>query len=89
MKQFHFLNVFIGNSIKKLGNKLIVFEIAKTNNQMISSVLSDILGWPGGKFIQTGTFDLHARFETRFCHTGSANTSSLWFVVTFDQLQTA
>jgi len=25
-----------------------VFEIAKTNNEMMSSVLSNILGWPGG-----------------------------------------
>ena len=41
-----------------------------------------------GKFIQTGTFDSHARFETRFCHTGSTNTCSLWFVDTFDKSQT-
>ena len=33
---------------KKFGDKLIAFEIAKTNNEMISSVLSNILGWPGG-----------------------------------------
>ena len=32
----------------KFGKKLIVFEIAKTNNEMMSSVLSNILGWPGG-----------------------------------------
>ena len=32
---------------KKFGNKLIVFEIAKTNNEMMSSVLANILGWPG------------------------------------------
>ena len=32
----------------KNGIKLIVFEIAKTNNEMVSSVLSNILGWPGG-----------------------------------------
>ena len=38
----------MGNSIKKLGNKLILFQIAKMNNQMMSSVLSNILGWPGG-----------------------------------------
>ena len=38
----------MGNSTKKLGNKLIVFEIAKTNNEMMSSVLSNILGRPGG-----------------------------------------
>ena len=39
----------MGNSIKKkLGNKLILFEIAKTNNEMMSSVLLNILGWPGG-----------------------------------------
>ena len=25
-----------------------MFEIAKTNNEMMSSVLSNILGWPGG-----------------------------------------
>ena len=31
----------------KFGNKLIVFEIAKTNNETMSSVLSNILGWPG------------------------------------------
>ena len=97
MKQFHFPNIFMGNSkkqqqqqkqTKKLGNKLTVFEIAKRNNEMMSSVLSNILGWSGGKFIQTGTFDLHARFETRFCQTGSTNTSS-WFVDTFDQSQTS
>ena len=33
---------------KKTGNKLIVLEIAKTNNEMMSSVFSNILGWPGG-----------------------------------------
>ena len=27
---------------------MIVFEIAKTNNEMRSRVLSNILGWPGG-----------------------------------------
>ena len=59
-----------------------VFEIAKTNNEMMSSVAL-------GKFIQTGTFDSHARFETWFCHTGSTNTSSLWFVDTFDKSQTS
>ena len=32
----------------KTGNKLIIFEIAKTNNVMMSNVLSNILGWPGG-----------------------------------------
>ena len=56
MKQFHFPNVFITtknkqktkNNNNKTGNKLIVFEIAKKNNEMMSSVLSSILGWPGG-----------------------------------------
>ena len=33
---------------KKIGNKLIVSEIAKTNNEMMSGVLSNILRWPGG-----------------------------------------
>ena len=56
MKYFHFPNVFMGNIIikkkkkrkkNKLGNKLILFEIAK-NNEMMSSVLSNIFGWPGG-----------------------------------------
>ena len=28
-------------------------------------------GGMGTTFVQTGTFDLHVRFETRFCHTGS------------------
>ena len=42
-----------------------------------------------GKFIQTGTFDSHACFETPFYHTGSTNTRSLWFVDTFDQSQTS
>ena len=46
-KCFHFHNLFIKKQHKKLGNKLIVFEIAKTNNEMLSSVLSKILGWPG------------------------------------------
>ena len=32
------------NSIKKLGNKLILFETAKMNNEMMSSVLLNILG---------------------------------------------
>ena len=27
---------------------MIVFEIPKTNNKMMSSILSNILGWPGG-----------------------------------------
>ena len=43
MKQFHFPTKKTKNGIK-----LIVFEIAKTNNEMVSSVLSNILGWPGG-----------------------------------------
>ena len=49
MKQFHFPNLFIiiGSSIKKIGNKLIVFKIAKTNNEM-TSILLNILVWPGG-----------------------------------------
>ena len=34
----------MGNSIKK---QLILSEIAKTNNKMMSSVLSNNLGWPG------------------------------------------
>ena len=25
-----------------------MFEIAKTNNEMMSTVLSNVLGWPGG-----------------------------------------
>ena len=25
-----------------------LFEVAKTNNEMMSSILSNILGWPGG-----------------------------------------
>ena len=33
---------------KTLANKLIIFEIAMTNNEMMSSVLSNILGRPGG-----------------------------------------
>ena len=33
---------------KKLGNKLTVFEIAKTDNEMMTRVLWNILGWPGG-----------------------------------------
>ena len=44
---------------------------------------------PWGNFVQTGTFDSHACFETQFCHTGSTSTSSLWFVDTFDQSQTS
>ena len=91
MKKFHFPSVFMGNSKKKkLGNKLIVFEIAKTNNEVMSSVLSNILGWPrGNSSKQVRTFDSHARFETRFCHTGSINTCSLWFIDTFDKSQTS
>ena len=42
MKQFHFSNVFI-----KFRNKLIVFEVARMNIEMMSSVLSNISGWPG------------------------------------------
>ena len=74
---------------KKFGNKLIVFEIAKTNNEMMSSVLFQHFRVAWGKFIQTGTLDSHARFETRFCHTGSTNTYSLWLVDTFDKSQTS
>ena len=44
MKQFHFSNVFI-----KFRNKLIVFEVARMNIEMMSSVFEHfILGWPGG-----------------------------------------
>ena len=62
MKKFHFPSVFMGNSKKKkLGNKLIVFEIAKTNNEMMSSVLSNILGWPGGNLSkQVRLIHMHA-----------------------------
>ena len=45
MKQFRFPNVFMGNSIFFF---FFFFDIAKTNNDMMSSVLSNILGWPGG-----------------------------------------
>ena len=45
----------MGNSRKKLGNKLILFEIAMTNNEMMSSGLSNILEWPGRKFVHTCT----------------------------------
>ena len=46
---------------KKTGNKLIVLEIAKTNNEMMSSVLSSILGWPGGNsFKQVRLIPMHA-----------------------------
>ena len=60
MSQFHFPDVFIGNTERAHthththtkggggGDKLIVFEIAKTNNEMMSSVLSNILGQPWG-----------------------------------------
>ena len=54
---------------------------------MMSRVVSNIFGVAWGKFIQTGTFDSHARFKTRLCHTGSTNTNSLWFVD--DQSQTS
>ena len=38
----------MGNRISFLiGNKFILFEIAKTNNEMMSSVLSNTLGWLG------------------------------------------
>ena len=30
------------------GNEFILSEIAKMNNEMMSSVLLNILGWPGG-----------------------------------------
>ena len=39
---------FDGEQHEKLGNKLILFEITKTNNEMMYSVLSNILGWPVG-----------------------------------------
>ena len=67
--------------------------VHKSSLQLISGVFQTRLlscsrvAW--GKFVQTGTFGSHARFETRFCHTGSTNTSSLWFVDTFDQSQTS
>ena len=36
MKKFHFPNVFMVSSTKKLRNKLTVFEIEKLNNEMMS-----------------------------------------------------
>ena len=54
----------MGNSIKKLGNKLILFEIAKTNNEMMSSVLSNSLGWPEG----------NSSKQVRFIHMHASNT---------------
>ena len=61
MRQFHFPKVFIGSSTKKFGSKLIVFEIAKTNNEKMTSVLSNILGCPGGNSsIQARLIPMHA-----------------------------
>ena len=42
-----------------------------------------------GKFIQTGIYDVHAHFETKFCHLDSTNTNWFWFVDTFDHSQTS
>ena len=80
----------MGNSTKNW-NKLIVFEIAKTNNEMMSSVLSNILRGPGGNSSkQVHLIHMHAsRHNSEYCHTGSTNTSSLWFVDTFDKSQTS
>ena len=56
---------------------------------MMSSVLSNILGWPGGNVSKQVRLYSHAHFETWLCHTGSTNTCSLWFVDTFDKSQTS
>ena len=56
VKWLHFPNL-PQNSIKKLGNKLILFEIAKTNNEMRSSVHFEHFRMAWGEFVQTGTFD--------------------------------
>ena len=66
---------------KKIGNKLIVFEIANKTNEIMSSVLSNILGWPGGNSSKQVRLYSHAHFETWLCHTGSTNT--------FDKSQTS
>ena len=60
MKWFYFPNVFMGNSIKKIGNELILFEIARKNNEMMCRVLSNILGWPGeNSFRQVRLIHMH------------------------------
>ena len=44
----HFPNLFVGNSINKTRKYFVLFDNAKTNNEMMSSVLSNVLGRPGG-----------------------------------------
>ena len=49
-------------------------------------------GVMGENVVQTGTFDLQARFETRFSVSHWLNQHKLvklWFVDTFDQSQTS
>ena len=73
---------------------MILFEIAKTNNEMMSTVLSNNLGWPRGNSPkQVRLIHMHASRHdyVTLAHwlIGSTNTSSLWFIDTFDQSQTS
>ena len=68
----------------KLRNNLILFDIAKTNNQMMSSIPLTILGWPGWNSSEQVRL-IHMHTSRNDSVTGSTNT--LWFVDTFDQLQ--
>ena len=65
-----------------------MFEIAKTN-EMMSSVLSNILGWPGGNSSkQVRLITMHASRHDSVT-LAQPNTCSLWFVGTFDKSQTS
>ena len=66
-----------------------MFEIAKTNNVMMSSVLSNVSGWPGGNSSkQVRLIPMHASRHDSVS-LAQPTQSSLWFVDTFDKSQTS
>ena len=93
MKLFNFRNVFTGNSIKKKNEKKeedIVWNCQYEQwNDVWRSFENFRVACGNSSKNRYINFDSHACFETRFCHTGSTNTRSLWFVDTFDQSQTS
>ena len=59
-----------------------MFEIAKTNNEMMSSVLSNNLGWPGGnssKWVRL--IPMHASRHDSVTLAQPKQARQLWFVL--------
>ena len=66
-----------------------MFEIAKTNSEMMSSILSNILEWPGGNSSkQVCLIPMHALRHDSVT-VAQPTQARLWFVDNFDKSQTS